>query len=134
MEPGMVEGNSAVLYVQATGSSGFHHTVYSITWTWCCVFIQIISYVMPVQVTLQSKALVCSGVLKSWVQIPPRAWCSSVVNVVCCQVITCSEESCQLWWIIVSDLETPRLRRLWPALGQSATHPKNKKYKIVVLV
>jgi hypothetical protein len=45
--------------VCATGSSSFRHKMYSITWTWCFVFIQTISYVKPIPVALCSKASVC---------------------------------------------------------------------------
>ena len=47
--------------------------------------------------------------------------------VVCCQVerlcdelITRPEESYRLWYVVVCDLETSRMRRPWPALGRSA--------------
>ena len=57
----------------------------------------------------------------------------SVVNVVCCQVefycdelTTRPEESYRLCGVVVCDLETPRMRRPWPALGRSTI----KKYPL----
>jgi hypothetical protein len=70
--------------VCATGSSSFHHTMYSITWTWCFVFIQTISNVKPVRVDLRSKVLVCSHVLRLWIRILRKSLVF-VVNVVFCQ-------------------------------------------------
>jgi len=42
----------------------------------------------------------------------------------CDELITRPEESYRLWCVIVCDLETSRMRRLWPALGRSATGGK----------
>ena len=39
----------------------------------------------------------------------------------CVELITRPEESYRLWCVIVCDLETSRMRRLWTALGRSAT-------------
>jgi hypothetical protein len=39
----------------------------------------------------------------------------------CDELITCPEESYRLWYVVVCDLKTSRLRRLWPALGRSAS-------------
>jgi hypothetical protein len=36
------------------------------------------------------------------------------------KLITRPEESYRLWWVIVCDLETSRMRKPWPALGRSA--------------
>ena len=41
-------------------------------------------------------------------------------------LITRPEEFFRLWCVVVCDLETSRMRRTWPALGCSATGPKNK--------
>jgi len=42
----------------------------------------------------------------------------------CDELITCPEESYRLWCVVVCDLETSRMRKLWPALGRSATAKK----------
>jgi len=39
----------------------------------------------------------------------------------CNKLITCPEESYRLWYVIVCDPETSRMRRPCPALGHSAT-------------
>ena len=71
---------------------------------------------------------VAACLLRFWVQIPPGAW-----MFVCCvlsgrglrnKLITHPEESYQLWFVIVCDLETSRMRRPWPMLGRSATEKK----------
>jgi len=38
----------------------------------------------------------------------------------CDELITRPEESYRLWWVVVCDLETSRMRRPWTALGRSA--------------
>ena len=65
--------------------------------------------------------------LRLWVRIPPWTWMS-----VCCECcvlsgrslcdgpITLPEESCRLWWLVVSDLETSWMRRPWPTGGWCA--------------
>jgi hypothetical protein len=42
----------------------------------------------------------------------------------CDKLITRPEESYRLWYVVVFDLETPRMRRPWPMLGRSATGKK----------
>ena len=39
----------------------------------------------------------------------------------CDELITRPEGSYRLWCVVVCDLETSRMRRPWPALGDSAT-------------
>jgi hypothetical protein len=51
----------------------------------------------------------------------------------CDELITRAEESYRLWCVVVCDLETSRMRRLWPALGRSATK-KNQCWKIVFFI
>ena len=46
-------------------------------------------------------------------------------RILCDGLITRPEESYRLWCVIECDLETSRMRRLWPALGRSATGKKN---------
>ena len=46
------------------------------------------------------------------------------------EMITHPEVSYRLWCVVVCDLETSRMRRLWPALGRSAT---KKSCTVVVL-
>jgi hypothetical protein len=41
------------------------------------------------------------------------------------ELMTCPEESYRLWWVVVCDLETLKMRRPWPALGRSAIGKKN---------
>ena len=72
--------------------------------------------------------------LRLWVRIPPGAWlfvcCECCVlsgRGLCDELITCPEESYRLWWVVVSDRETSRMRRPWPALGHRATGKKKKK-------
>ena len=70
--------------------------------------------------------------LRSWVRIPPGArmfvCCECCVlsgRGLCDELITRPEESYRLWCVIVCDLETPRMRRPWPALGRSTIGKKN---------
>jgi hypothetical protein len=66
--------------------------------------------------------------LRSWVRIPPASWmfvcCECCVlsgRGLCNELITRPEEFYRLWWDVVCDLETSRMRRPWHALGRSAT-------------
>jgi len=43
----------------------------------------------------------------------------------CDELITRPEESYRLWYFVVCDLETLRMRRPWPAWGRSATGKEN---------
>jgi len=45
-------------------------------------------------------------------------------RVLCDELIARPEESYRLWCVIVCELETSRMRRLWLALGRSATAKK----------
>jgi len=47
----------------------------------------------------------------------------------CDELITRPEESYRLWWVVVCDLETSRIRRSWPALGRSAIAKKKLIWK-----
>ena len=69
----------------------------------------------PVPVAARSKA---ARLLRSWVRMPPGAWmfvcCECRVlsgSGLCDELITHPEESCQLWCVVVCDLETSRMRR-----------------------
>ena len=69
--------------------------------------------------------------LRSWDRIPPAAWmfvlcecCVVSSRGLCDELITRPQESYRLWCVIVCDLETSRMKRLWPALGRSATAKK----------
>ena len=69
--------------------------------------------------------------LRSWVRIPPGSWifvcCECCVlsgRGLCDELIPRPEESYLLWYVVVCDLETSRMRRPWPALGRSATAKK----------
>ena len=77
--------------------------------------------------------------LRSWVRIPPGAWmfvcCECCVlsgRGLCDELITRPEESYRLWYVVVCDLETSRMRRPWPALGRSATEREKKTAEITV--
>jgi len=50
----------------------------------------------------------------------------------CNELITHPEEFCQMWCVIVCDLETSGMRRPWPALGRSTTGKKNFIYLVLV--
>ena len=59
-----------------------------------------------------------------WVRIPPEAWmfvcCECCVlsgRGLCDGLITRPEESYRLWYVIVCDPGTSKMRRPWPALG-----------------
>jgi len=43
------------------------------------------------------------------------------------ELITRPEESYLLWCVVVCDLETPWMRRPWPALGRSATRRRRRR-------
>jgi len=57
----------------------------------------------------------------------------SVVSVVlsgtglCDELITRPEESYRLWYVVVCDLETSWMRRLWPIGGMSRQKQTNKQ-------
>ena len=72
--------------------------------------------------------------LRLWVQIPLEAWtsvycecCVSSGRGPCDGPITRPEESYQLWFIIMCDLETSLMRKPWPTWGYRA---KNKLTKL----
>jgi len=54
----------------------------------------------------------------------------------CDELITRPEESYRLWWVVVSDLETSRMRRPWPALGRIATKNSiiSSNWQVVVII
>jgi hypothetical protein len=61
---------------------------------------------------------------KWWVRIPPGAWmfvCSERCVLwgrgLCCELITRPEKFCRLWCVVVCDLETWWIKRLWPTGG-----------------
>jgi hypothetical protein len=63
--------------------------------------------------------------------------CVLSVRGFCDELITRPEESYRLWCVVVCDLETSRMRRLWPALGCSATGKYKKefhKYRTVITI
>jgi len=65
--------------------------------------------------------------LRSWVRIPLEAWifvcCECLLSGrgLCDKLITRPEKPYRLWYVVVCDLETSRMRRPWPALGRSST-------------
>ena len=85
------------------------------------------------------SAVAC--LMRSWVRIPPGEWmfvcCECCVlsgRGLCDELITRPEESYRLWWVVVCDLETSRMRRPWPALGRRVTEKKNGVVVEVLLV
>jgi len=44
------------------------------------------------------------------------------------ELIARPRESYRLWFVVVCDLETSRMRRPWPALGSSATRGGKKRH------
>ena len=67
--------------------------------------------------------------LRSWVRIPPGAWmlvccecCVLLGRGLCDELITRLEESYRMWCVVVCDIETSRIRRPWPALGNSTIY------------
>jgi len=52
----------------------------------------------------------------------------------CDELITRPEESYRLWYVVVCDLETSRVRRPCPALGRSAKAKKNYFYLFIFCV
>jgi hypothetical protein len=42
----------------------------------------------------------------------------------CDELINCPEESYRLWYVVVYDLETLKMRKPWSALGRSAIKKK----------
>ena len=79
-----------------------------------------------------------NGLLGLWVRIPPGAW-----KFVCCECCVLSgrglcgeltihpEESYRLWCVVVCDLETSWMRRLWPTGGllRQETNKQTHFYK-----
>ena len=63
--------------------------------------------------------------LRLWVRIPPGSWmslcceCCVTGRGLCDELITRPEESYRLWCAVVCDLETFRMRKLWPTGGMS---------------
>ena len=73
-----------------------------------------------------------AGHLRLWVRIPPGAWMSVCFECcvlsgrgLCYELITRPEKSCRLWCVVVCDLETSWMRRLWPNKG---CRPKNNNW------
>ena len=89
---------------------------------------------LPVPVAARSKAQVCGrSPAETWVRIPSKAWmfvccecCVLSVRGLCDELVTRPEQSYRLWYVVVCDLETSRIRRPRPALGRSATANKKK--------
>ena len=51
----------------------------------------------------------------------------------CSALITRREESYRLWYVVVCDLETSRMRRPCPALGHSSTEKKANKIRKLII-
>ena len=51
-------------------------------------------------------------------------WCVLSGRGLCDELIICPEEFFRLWCVVVCDLETPAMRRPWPALGHNAKAKK----------
>ena len=72
--------------------------------------------------------------LRLWVRIPPGSWMSVCCECgvlsgkcLCDELITRTEESCWQWCVVVCDLETSWMRRLWPIGGCYAKRKKNSR-------
>jgi len=96
------------------------------------VFLDWVSIKGPVPVAGRFKAWVCS---RSPAEIvgsnPAGAWMSVCCECcvlsgrgLCDELITRPEESYRLLCVVVYDREPSRMRKLWPALGRSATKKK----------
>jgi len=102
-----------------------HTHIYIYIYMCVCVCVCVCRSLWPRGLRSRSTA---ARLLRLWVRIPPEAWMS-----VCCEccmlsgrglcdaLITRPEESYRLCCVVVSDLESSRMRRPWPALGLSAT-------------
>ena len=73
--------------------------------------------------------------LKLWVRFPPGAWMSCCYECcvlsgicLCDELITRTEESYRLWYVVVCVLETSWVRRFWPTGGCCAK--KKNMYNI----
>ena len=85
----------------------------------------------PVPVAVRSKAYVCGRSLAGTESSNPTrgggrmsVYCECCVlssTGLCDELITRPEESYLVWCVVLCDLETSSMRRLWPALGRSAT-------------
>jgi hypothetical protein len=84
---------------------------------------------MPIPVAVRSKARVCGRSL-AWIAGSNPAGTLLSLCCECCVLsgrglcdlpITRPEESYRLWCVILRDVETSRVRRLWPALGCSGS-------------
>jgi hypothetical protein len=71
--------------------------------------------------------------IELWVRIPPGAWmfvcCECCVlsgRGLCDKPITRPDESYRMWCVVLCYLKISRMRKLWPALGRSATGKKNR--------
>ena len=78
-----------------------------------------------------SRKSAAASLLRLWVRIPLGAWISVFFECcvlsgrgLCDELITRPEEPFRLWCVFVCDLETSRLRKLWPALGCNTTKTK----------
>ena len=64
--------------------------------------------------------------------------CISVLSVVCCQIDLCGgpipgqEGSYRLWCVTMCGLETPKMRRPWPALGCYARQKNKTAYHEII--
>jgi len=89
------------------------------------VIVQSVPSQLPCSLSRRSAA---ARLLRLRTQIPIGSWmfvcCECWVlfgRGLCDELITHLEESYHLWYIIVCDLETSRMRKQWPALGYSIT-------------
>jgi len=78
------------------------------------------------------REFAAARLLRLWVRIPLEALMS--ISCECWvlysrglwnELLTRPEESYRLWWVVVCDLETPRMGKTWPSLGRSATGETN---------
>ena len=89
----------------------------------------------------QRRGSAAARLLRSWVRIPPRAW--MFVCCECCvlsgrglydELITHPEKSYRMWYVVVCDLETSRMRShgpRWPAAPQGGKIITSKWFSCV---
>jgi len=98
--------------------------MYIHTHTHTHIYIYIYVYTpVPIAALLRRRSA-AARLLRSWVRIPPGAWifvcckcCLLSGRGLCDELITRPEESYRMWFVVVCDLETSRMRRPWPTGG-----------------
>ena len=85
------------------------------------------------------RGSMATRLLGLWVRIPPGGMdvcvecCMLSSRCPCDGLITRPEKSYRLWCVAVCDIETPTMRRPWPAFGGSAKGKKKKNLRFWLL-